>query len=54
MEEVYLKGYKTFAEARENIGGFVEEVYNKKRLHWNLGYLPPVEFEANYAWELAS
>jgi putative transposase len=46
MEEVYLKDYRDFEEAHENIGEFIEEVYNEKRLHSSLGYLPPVEFEA--------
>lgn len=46
MEEVYIKDYRDFEEAHENIAGFIEEVYNQKRLHSSLGYLPPVEFEA--------
>ncbi len=48
VEEVYLKDYGTFEEAEANIGEFIEEVYNKKRSHSSLGYLPPVEFEAQY------
>jgi putative transposase len=54
MEEVHLKDYRIFEEAEENIGRFIEEVYNKKRLHSSLGYLPPVEFEAEYALKAGS
>lgn len=44
-EEVYLKEYKTFNEAYNNIKQFIEVVYNKKRLHSSIGYKPPTEFE---------
>lgn len=44
-EEVYLMEYDTFRDAYENIGRFIEEVYNKKRLHSSIGYKPPIEFE---------
>lgn len=54
MEEVYLKDYRDFEEAQENIGEFIEEVYNQKRLHSSLGYLPPVEFEALHALKAGS
>ncbi len=54
MEEVYLKGYRNFEEAQHNIGEFIEEVYNRKRLHSSLGYLPPVEFEALHALRVGS
>ncbi len=54
LEEVYLKDYRDFEEAEENIGQFIEEVYNQKRLHSSLGYLPPVEFEAIHALQAGS
>lgn len=44
-EEVYMNEYETLADVQQNIGQFIEEVYNKKRLHSSIGYQPPVEFE---------
>jgi len=44
-EEVYMKEYRTFDEAFENIKQFIEKVYNSKRLHSSIGYVPPNEFE---------
>ena len=46
-EEVYLNDYDTFAEVLSSVEHFIEAVYNHKRLHSALGYLPPVEFEAS-------
>jgi transposase InsO family protein len=46
-EEVYLNHYQTFRDAEENLGHFIGDVYNAKRLHSSLGYLPPIEFEAH-------
>lgn len=48
QEEVYLKQYQTFQDAQDNIGPFLEEVYNTKHVHSSLSYLPPAEFEAAY------
>jgi len=45
VEEVYMFEYETFADVAARITYFIEEVYNKKRLHSSLGYMPPEEFE---------
>ena len=48
-EEVLRNEYRDLAEAFASIPEFLEKVYNQKRLHSALGYLPPVEFEAQLA-----
>jgi len=45
QEEVYRSEYRDLEEARASIGRFLEKVYNQKRLHSALGYVPPAEFE---------
>jgi len=45
-EEVYLWEYESFTDVVERIPEFIEEVYNKKRVHSGIHYLPPEEFEA--------
>jgi putative transposase len=46
-EEVYRTEYRNLAEARAGLALFLERVYNQKRLHSALGYVPPAEFEQN-------
>jgi putative transposase len=47
-EEVALTEYRNFADARAQIGRFLDEVYQHKRIHSALGYLTPAEFETVY------
>lgn len=44
-EEVYLCDYDNLADAKQRIKQFIEGLYNRKRLHSAIGYVPPVEFE---------
>ena len=53
-EEVHRNEYRDLAEARASIAEFLEKVYNQKRLHSALGYLPPAEFEAQHHKDAAS
>jgi transposase InsO family protein len=45
VEEVYLWEYRTLEDVQIRLPFFIQEAYNRKRLHSSLGYRPPVEFE---------
>jgi putative transposase len=47
-EEVGLTEYRDFADARRQLGRFLDAVYNRKRIHSSLGYLTPEEFEQRW------
>src|SRR5262249_21412564 len=48
QEEVDGRTYRDLVHARDAIGGFIEDVCNRQRLHSALAYRPPVEFEATW------
>ena len=45
-EEVHLSNYETYDDILKKVPFFIEEVYNRKRLHSSLDYLTPEEFES--------
>jgi transposase InsO family protein len=45
-EEVYRSEYRNLSEARASIAVFLEKVYNERRLHSALGYVPPLNSSA--------
>lgn len=50
-EHVSLTEYQNVADARTQIGQFLTDVYQTKRIHSSLGYLTPAEFETRHRQE---
>lgn len=44
-EEIYANDYQNLEQLRTNIEAFIDQYYNRCRLHSALGYRPPEEFE---------
>jgi len=49
QEEIYLNQYRDLEHLRDNLGDFIEQYYNRRRLHSSLGYQSPEEFEQTLA-----
>ncbi|BDP40212.1 hypothetical protein DAETH_36290 (plasmid) [Deinococcus aetherius] len=47
-EEVDLQEYVDLEDAWRHIDAFIANLYNRRRLHSSLGYVPPAEFAARY------
>jgi len=47
-EEVDLSDYQDYADALRQLSRFLDDVYNRKRIHSALGYLTPLEFEQRW------
>ncbi len=48
-EEVYRADYRDLSDAQVRIREFIEAIYNGKRLHSALKYVPPAEYERSLA-----
>uniref|UniRef100_UPI0038739986 IS3 family transposase n=1 Tax=Aestuariirhabdus haliotis TaxID=2918751 RepID=UPI0038739986 len=48
-EWVHHEDYRTRAEARKSIFGYIEVFYNRVRRHATLSYMTLMEYEAKYA-----
>ena len=48
-EEIYALEYEIQTDVRMRLPYFIDEIYNKRRIHSALNYLTPVEFEQHHA-----
>ncbi|MEM4134507.1 MAG: integrase core domain-containing protein, partial [Candidatus Micrarchaeia archaeon] len=53
-ELIWINEFSSIEEARERIGKWIEEEYNKRYVHSSLGYLSPEEYELKYYREQLS
>lgn len=51
-EEIYVTTYRDLEHLRTNMATFIDQYYNRTRLHSALGYRPPEEFEHAVTSEL--
>ncbi len=52
-ECVTLTEFEDFADAKAQLGRFLDQVYGQKRMHSSLGYLTPEEFESQWRTDQA-
>ena len=48
-EEVLAFDYDTIDDVKTRLPRFIDEIYNTRRLHSALSYIPPMEFELRNA-----
>lgn len=48
-EEVLAFEYETMADVQERLPVFIEEIYNRRRIHSSIGYRTPEEYEIEHA-----
>lgn len=53
-EEIYALDYETLNDVKYRLPRFIDEIYNRRRIHSALDYVPPVEFEEKYAADTVS